>query len=472
MSRSLIFILLMVLSLEGKSQQVVVKVAEKGMSKSLLTIGWPYKGYNSYLNMLSKNYKVDSLKDHVFNLNSKEGGIFNFNMSNYRFSLILFPKDTIRIEAHIDTCFRYAIKGRNAEGHLLWLQASFPSYIVYPKFNSIFGAKPSLQERYNEACKLTAGFDSKIDSLYRIGKVDDRFRDVIKKKYRSMVYEAFVDFNESWKSISWKKIEPFASLLLRRTGVKNPSDYPFISDILFRYHASTYYSDTSRGLVSKKLLPADFQKAAFIPNQNHAREYELATTIYFYASRGYDDLGWKAAYKYYNSQYPKTELKPMMDSLLKPYLNIKKDDVKKVFIEDQKNTLSELLADFKGGYVFVDLWATWCGPCRNEMMQDRLNPLEHLLDSLGVKKLYLSIDDKKSHEAWKRMADVLKLGGYHHRINNSLYSDIQQKIYGTETFLIPRYAFIGKDGNILDANLPRPSSLDALKQKLLEYIGK
>ena len=179
--------LLVLFPFNGRSQQVIVKVSEKGKDKSSLIIAWPYKGYNTYLNMLSKSYKIDSLKEHVFNLNSKEGGIFNFEMSDYSFSLILFPKDTVRIEAKIDTCFRYDIKGSNAEGHLLWLQASFPSYIIYPKLNSIFGAKPSLQEQYDEACRLTDGFDSKMDSLCKVRKVSSRFKNVMEKKYKGMV---------------------------------------------------------------------------------------------------------------------------------------------------------------------------------------------------------------------------------------------------------------------------------------------
>ena len=56
------------------------------------------------------------------------------------------------------------------------------------------------------------------------------------------------------------------------------------------------------------------------------------------------------------------------------------------------------LADFAGKYVYIDVWATWCGPCRKEAPY--LAELEHKFNGEGVYFVGLSCD--KSREAWEK----------------------------------------------------------------------
>lgn len=108
------------------------------------------------------------------------------------------------------------------------------------------------------------------------------------------------------------------------------------------------------------------------------------------------------------------------------------------------------LSDLKGKYIYIDIWATWCGPCIAEI--PALKKLEKHFEGADLQFVSISYRDKK--EMWEKMVKKKELGGlqlFAPDENISFFKDYQV----TE---IPRFMLIDKDGKIIDANAIRPSN--------------
>ncbi|RXP64481.1 TlpA family protein disulfide reductase [Lutibacter sp. HS1-25] len=120
------------------------------------------------------------------------------------------------------------------------------------------------------------------------------------------------------------------------------------------------------------------------------------------------------------------------------------------------------LDDLKGKYVYIDVWATWCGPCKAEI--PFLKEVEEAYQGKNIQFLSISVDRAKDHDTWKQMIEEKELGGIQLFADNDWNSDFVQayKING-----IPRFILIDPAGNIVSSDAPRPSS-DELKVLLEE----
>lgn len=110
------------------------------------------------------------------------------------------------------------------------------------------------------------------------------------------------------------------------------------------------------------------------------------------------------------------------------------------------------LDDFKGKLVYIDVWATWCGPCIQEI--PALKQLKQDYQGKNVEIISISIDVQKDFDKWKGMIADKQLKGIQLFADNDWKSEFI-KAYGIDA--IPRFLLIDKNGNILSADAPRPS---------------
>lgn len=107
------------------------------------------------------------------------------------------------------------------------------------------------------------------------------------------------------------------------------------------------------------------------------------------------------------------------------------------------------IADFKGKVVYLDAWASWCGPCKQQIPAAK--ELEEKFKGKDVVFLGVSID--ANEDAWKKCLTDLKPAGIH--ILSKDDGGAFANNYGLAT--IPRFFIIDRNGNIIDADAKRPS---------------
>ncbi|MBS9774905.1 MAG: TlpA family protein disulfide reductase [Tenacibaculum sp.] len=114
------------------------------------------------------------------------------------------------------------------------------------------------------------------------------------------------------------------------------------------------------------------------------------------------------------------------------------------------------LDDFKGKYVYIDLWATWCPPCRFEIPY--MKKLEEKYHNKNIEFVSISIDSPRSYEKWKQMVKDKGMTGVQLHFKGDKEFMQEYKVRG-----IPRFILLDPKGNIVDANAPRPSDSELIK---------
>jgi thiol-disulfide isomerase/thioredoxin len=137
-------------------------------------------------------------------------------------------------------------------------------------------------------------------------------------------------------------------------------------------------------------------------------------------------------------------LKESLDVLLK----FGKGDIASDFIAVDLAGNNIKLSSLKGKVIYVDLWATWCGPCLAEMpFYETLK--EKYKANQGIAFVSLSIDD--GTDLWKKNVEKRNAQGIQWLINRN-------KLDAYNIVSIPRTLLFDKDFKVVDMNAPPPSA--------------
>ncbi|MES2777341.1 MAG: TlpA disulfide reductase family protein [Bacteroidota bacterium] len=120
------------------------------------------------------------------------------------------------------------------------------------------------------------------------------------------------------------------------------------------------------------------------------------------------------------------------------------------------------MKDFKGKVVFIDVWATWCGPCREQFPFLR-EVEEEYKDNKNIVFLGITIDREKDRQKWSNMIKN------EHLPPLQLFDDMGKSFARKyEITGIPRFLLVGKDGKWIEVRCPRPEA----KADLKKYLDK
>jgi thiol-disulfide isomerase/thioredoxin len=192
----------------------------------------------------------------------------------------------------------------------------------------------------------------------------------------------------------------------------------------------------------------------------------------------YDELqkSSKALYPYAMQRLRKEVKSPYLRNMIErenqkyiDYAN-HKNELKKVTLDetplknltDGKDIFEKIISPYRGKFVYVDVWGTWCSPCREQM--EHVPALKEMLKDKDVVYLYLC--NKSSDEAWKNL--IVK---YHLNTENSIHYNLPfEQEAAVERYLevngFPTYRLVNKQGNLVPSKMPPPSAAAEIKSQI------
>lgn len=123
---------------------------------------------------------------------------------------------------------------------------------------------------------------------------------------------------------------------------------------------------------------------------------------------------------------------------------------------------ASIMEKYKGKVVYVDFWATWCGPCLSGM--ERIKPLKEELKDKAIEFVYIT-NQSSPVDTWNKM--VPDITGQHYRVNSDEWNHFASKFNISG---IPHYVLVDKNGSVVNDKVYFSSSNSELKKLFNQYL--
>ena len=401
-------------------------------------------GVSELINIKSDGTFIDTLY--------VDDGVYTINFNKLPKNIYLAPGDSIHITAEAHPLLGKSLQFSGSH-------ASFNNYFsnkgnieiglfMVPPTESIFTKEESdfikaiLEIKSNEEQMLDAVTDI-TDELRALEKRSIYYA-YLKKKSMYGQYYAYVTQNPDFKTSDGFNKE------LDDLSLDNAKDYVFSND--YAYFVSNDIGGKANMLREKDSISyamAVLLTASEISNDT-IRNIELFSNI---NNRLPTSENKKEFYDEYMKRSTNDFQKEKITELYKSMIALESGQPSPKFmdyIDHAGGTKS--LDDFKGKFVYIDVWATWCGPCLREV--PFLKEVEKEYHDKNIEFVSISIDVKKDFDKWKKMVVDKELTGTQLFADNNFNSEFIQA-YGIRG--IPRFILVDPQGNIVKASAPLPS---------------
>lgn len=205
-------------------------------------------------------------------------------------------------------------------------------------------------------------------------------------------------------------------------------------------------------------------------------QYMQAQLIYEDEFQGSKTPSIPQLYETYRAEFPNSPFLNVLEPGVKENLRFQNSritdkDYHILTCDSTITSLEDAVKPFKGKVVYIDVWATWYGPCLKEFQY--LPTLKEKAHNMDVVYLYISIDRPEERKKWEKTIAYHQLKGYHLLVNEKLGKSLYTELGNERQILsIPCFVIIDKTGKIVIRHAAAPSEPEKVIEQLSTYYNK
>jgi len=140
---------------------------------------------------------------------------------------------------------------------------------------------------------------------------------------------------------------------------------------------------------------------------------------------------------------------------------------------EKLNSLRDVIKTLKGKVVYVDVWGTWCPPCKEEL---RYNPqLKARFSNKDVAFVYLDMDEDDKDSSWREFIKINNLKGIHLRKSRAAMKSFWRELLANnpdKAEYYPQYFIFDTEGKLAISKALPPSSKEELYTQIESVLNK
>jgi len=445
----------------------------------------PSDGICNYV--LKKSLKPDSAGNFEIALKIDKPSFIKLSVFKKASGIILVEKQMnyqVRFNLELEEN-QFTVSGKNEEGqnelNKLEYSGSIQSYArQYLKDTSAYEIKEKIR-------KTKENYINKFEALASNGKISGDFLELVKldrECYYSLLQgtvaliKKYQDGNKNNGSFSTEISEMWQEAFngyppTEKELLRSPWYFEY-ADNFIKYNEYTHDSfnlDSLQEVFKMGLIHTHNIDESSKHLSSEMLEYHNASYLYIKSFQKRYEKELIALFEEFELKNPNSKFNESIETLIMPiieYHEVKENEFTKniKFIDgyESMNTLNEVTNTLKGKKIYIDIWATWCGPCKEEFAYKA--GLDKLLVENNVELLYISIDENEKKKQWKEMIKFYKLEGHHVLANESLELNLRELFTKHKGIAIPWYLIIDEGGNIKTKYASKPSELNSLRREL------